>query len=208
MLDSLTDAKEEPALVPPATAELSPQQNHVPGEIGIWLFVAGDLIVFAVFFVVIALGDVDQPEVFARSRASLDMWVGVLNTLLLLTGSWFVAVGVEKCRSTGKPLAGHYFSLAILCGGAFVANKSFEWGDKISAGITPATNDFYMMFFIFSGIHLLHVLVGIGVLLLIRRVSRRPALTRRDIGTMESGATFWHLVDLLWIVLFALFYLL
>ena len=65
-----------------------------------------------------------------------------------------------------------------------------------------------MFFFIFTGIHLLHVLVGIGVLLLVRSVSRRPELTRRDFVTMESGATFWHLVDLLWIVLFALFYLL
>tara|TARA_R110001592_G_scaffold363392_1_gene687154 strand:+ start:79853 stop:80479 length:627 start_codon:yes stop_codon:yes gene_type:complete len=208
MLDSVTQAKREPVLTSQDTSKLNPRQNHVPGEIGIWLFVAGDLIVFAVFFVVIALGDVEQPEIFARSRASLDMWVGVLNTLLLLTGSWFVAIGVEKCRSTGKPVGGHYFSLAILCAVAFAANKSVEWGDKISAGITPATNDFYMLFFIFTGIHMLHVLAGIGVLLLIRSVSRRPALTRRDISTMESGATFWHLVDLLWIVLFALFYLL
>tara|TARA_R110001599_G_scaffold353591_1_gene594112 strand:- start:4494 stop:5120 length:627 start_codon:yes stop_codon:yes gene_type:complete len=208
MHDSVTQATREPALTSHDTATLNPRQNHVPGEIGIWLFVAGDLIVFAVFFVVIALGDVDQPEVFARSHASLDMWAGVLNTLLLLTGSWFVAVGVDKCRSTGKPVGSHYFSLAILCGMAFAANKSVEWGDKISAGITPATNDFYMFFFIFTGIHMLHVLAGIGVLLLIRSVSRRPALTRRDISTMESGATFWHLVDLLWIVLFALFYLL
>lgn len=208
MLHCLIQAKREPALTSHDTAELSPRQNHVPGEIGIWLFVAGDLIVFAVFFVVITLGDVDQPDIFARSRASLDMWVGVLNTVLLLTGSWFVAVGVEKCRSTGKPVGGHYFSLAILCAVAFAVNKSVEWGDKISAGITPATNDFYMLFFIFTGIHMLHVFAGIGVLLLIRSVSRRPDLTRRDISTMESGATFWHLVDLLWIVLFALFYLL
>ncbi|MEM6583682.1 MAG: cytochrome c oxidase subunit 3 [Pseudomonadota bacterium] len=192
----------------PTSAETPPQREHIPGEVGIWLFVAGDLIVFAVFFIVIALGHVQQPEVFAQARASLDMWVGVLNTLLLLTGSWFVAMGVDKCRGTGRSVASHYFSLAILCGVAFAANKTFEWGDKISAGLSPATNDFYMYFFIFTGIHLFHVLVGIGVLLLVRSVSRRPVLTQRDIATMESGATFWHLVDLLWIVLFALFYLL
>ena len=208
MLDSVTAAKGEPGQVSTDTSGTQPARNHIPGEVGIWLFVAGDLVVFAVFFIVIALGHVEQPEVFARARASLDMRVGVLNTLLLLTGSWLVASGVEKTRSAGKPVAGHYFSLAILCGAAFAGNKAYEWGVKISAGITPATNDFYMFFFIFTGIHLLHVLVGIGVLLLVRSVSRRPALTRRDIGTMESGATFWHLVDLLWIVLFALFYLL
>lgn len=188
--------------------EVVPSRNHIPGEVGIWLFVAGDLIVFALFFIVIALGHVEQAEVFARSRASLDIWVGVLNTLLLLTGSWFVAVGVQKCRSAHNPGVSRYFSLATLCGVGFAANKSFEWGGKISAGINPTTNDFYMLFFIFTGIHLLHVLVGIAVLLLLRGVSRRPALAARDIQTIESGATFWHLVDLLWIVLFALLYLL
>ncbi|MEM8563798.1 MAG: cytochrome c oxidase subunit 3 family protein, partial [Pseudomonadota bacterium] len=144
--------------------EATEEGTHIPGEVGIWLFVAGDLIVFAVFFIVIALGHVQQPEVFAQARDALDMWVGVLNTLLLLTGSWFVAVGVDKCRSTGRPFASHYFSMAILCGVAFAANKTFEWGDKLAAGVSPATNDFYMYFFIFTGIHLFHVLVGIGVL--------------------------------------------
>lgn len=190
------------------TREVKTAKGRVPGEVGIWLFVAGDLVVFAVFFIVIALGHVDQAEVFARSRASLDMWVGVLNTLLLLTGSWFVAVGVEKCRTNPSSGVSRYFTLAILCGLGFVANKSFEWGGKISSGINPATNDFFMLFFIFTGIHLLHVLVGIVVVLIIRNTSRRPALGKREMQTIESGATFWHLVDLLWIALFALLYLL
>ncbi|MEM7466809.1 MAG: cytochrome c oxidase subunit 3 [Pseudomonadota bacterium] len=182
--------------------------ERIPGEIGIWMFLAGDLLVFGVFFIVIATGQLEQPIVFAESRASLDLMIGMVNTVLLLTGSWFVAIGVDKCRETGQPVASRYFSLGILCGLAFAANKIFEWGAKLSLGISPATNDFYMYFFIFTGIHLLHVLVGIGVLLLVRKVSLRPTFTQRDIATMESGAIFWHLVDLLWIVLFALFYLL
>ena len=208
MLDSVREKPSASILDASHSGGEALARNHIPGEVGIWLFVAGDLVVFAVFFVVIALGHVEQPEVFAEARSSLDMWVGVLNTLLLLTGSWFVAVGVHQCRSTRRPMASHYFSLAIVCGVAFAANKTFEWGGNISAGLNPATNDFYMYFFIFTGIHLLHVIVGVGVLMLVRSVSRRPGLTRRDIATMESGATFWHLVDLLWIVLFALFYLL
>jgi len=187
----------------------SPQQKHIPGELGIWVFVAGDLMVFAAFFVVIALGhNGEQAEIFAQSRATLDMWVGVLNTFLLLTGSWFVAKGVEKCRSIHSHAASRYFSAGILCGLLFVANKSFEWGGKIIVGINPMTNDFFMYYFVFTGIHLLHVFVGLGVLLLVRNASRRQTIGRNDIRTIESGATFWHLVDLLWIVLFALFYLL
>ncbi len=181
---------------------------HLPGELGIWFFVAGDLIVFTLFFVVIALGNKEQAAIFAQSRATLDMWVGVANTALLLTGSWLVATGVEQCRRQHTALTNRYFSLAILCGVLFVANKSFEWGNKIHAGITPATNDFYMYFFVFTGIHLLHVLIGIGVLLFMRSVSRRLILEQRHIRTLESGATFWHLVDLLWVFLFALLYLL
>ena len=160
------------------------------------------------FFILIALGNKEQAEVFAHARAKLDLWVGIVNTLLLLTGSWLVALGVDLYRTRPGSAASRYFSLAILCGVAFVANKSLEWGTKISAGITPATDHFFMYFFVFTGIHLLHVLVGIGVLFLLRGVSRSPVVSARDIRTIESGATFWHLVDLLWIVLFALFYLL
>lgn len=189
-------------------AAIKSAKPHLPGELGIWFFVAGDLLVFTLFFVVIALGNKEQALIFAQSRATLEMWIGVANTALLLTGSWLVATGVERCRSRHTPLTNRYFSLAILCGVLFVANKSFEWGNKLHAGITPATNDFYMYFFVFTGIHLLHVLIGIGVLLFLRRVSRRPVLEQRQIRTLESGATFWHLVDLLWVFLFALLYLL
>lgn len=190
-------------------AALRPEvRPHVPGEIGIWCFVAGDLVVFSVFFVLIALGNRQEAAVFAQSRASLELGVGVVNTVLLLSGSWFVARGVARCREAHDPRDSRYFSLAILCGLGFVANKGFEWGTKLAAGITPQTNDFYMYFFVFTGIHLAHVLIGIGVLLLVRHTSRRPVLERRHVRTLETGATFWHLVDFLWIFLFALLYLL
>jgi len=182
--------------------------TRIPGEAGIWAFVSGDLLVFSVFFVLIAVGQVRQPELFAASRARLDLWVGVVNTVLLLTGSWFVATGVERCRAGGVHNDGREFSLAILCGLGFVANKLFEWGHRIREGLSPQTNDFYTYFFVFTGIHLLHVLVGLTVLCFLRAVSRRSALTRADMRTLESGAIFWHLVDLLWVMLFALLYLL
>lgn len=185
---------------------------RIPGELGVWMFVAGDLIVFSLFFVLITLGQSEQAEIFSQSRATLDLEAGVLNTVLLLTGSWFAAIGVDKAREqatgNGSGNGSGYFSLAILCGLGFVANKAVEWSDKISAGLNPATNDFYMYFFVFTGIHLLHVIVGLGVLVLIRAVSRRHPISPSDIRTIESGAIFWHLVDLLWIVLFALLYLL
>ncbi len=193
----------------PSTAEpFDHAETRIPGEAGIWAFVGGDLLVFSVFFILIVVGQAEQPEVFSSSRASLDLWIGIVNTLLLLTGSLFVAIGVERCRDAHGPTDSRWFWLAIGCGAGFVVNKVCEWGGKIGAGLSPMTNDFYMYFFIFTGIHLLHVLVGLGVLSFLLRVSRRPVLTLGNIRTLESGAIFWHLVDLLWIMLFALLYLL
>ncbi|WP_114970554.1 cytochrome c oxidase subunit 3 [Rhodoferax ferrireducens] len=182
--------------------------TRIPGELGIWMFVAGDLIVFSVFFILIALGQKEKSDLFLQSRVQLDLGAGLLNTLLLLTGSWFVAIGVQRCRTGLSATASRFFSLGILCGVGFVANKGLEWNAKFAHGINPATNYFFMYFFVFTGIHLLHVLVGIGVLFMLRSVSRNPLMNARRIRTLESGATFWHLVDLLWIVLFALLYLL
>lgn len=208
MTDGITDDLRSPSVRGSVGSLDVPCQKHVPGEIGIWLFVAGDLLVFSAFFVVIALGHREHAELFAQSRATLDMWVGVLNTFFLLTGSWFVAKGVERCRKAHGPASSRYMSLGILFGLLFVANKSFEWGLKIANGVTPRTNDFFMYFFSFTGIHLVHVLVGLGILFVVRNASLRSELSKKDMRTIESGATFWHLVDLLWIVLFSLFYLL
>lgn len=182
--------------------------RRIPGEPGIWMFVAGDLIVFGVFFVLLGLGQRQNTAVFNASRAQLDLWIGVLNTLLLLTGSWFVAQGVARHRLGDRRACTRLITLGMLCGAGFVGNKALEWSGKLQRGITPATNEFFMFFFVFTGIHLLHVLVGLVVLAVLRSVSRRPEAGPNDLRTLESGATFWHLVDLLWIVLFALLYLL
>lgn len=85
--------------------------------------------------------------------------------------------------------------------------KLLEWGDKLSAGITPATNDFFMFFFTLTGLHFLHLLIGMVVLGFLVRASRRPLPTPRQLAYVEGGACFWHMVDLLWIVLFPLLYL-
>ena len=180
--------------------------THLPGEAGIWFFVAGDLLVFSLFFILLALGQAQQGALFDQSRARLDLALGLANTLLLLTGSWFVATGVERCRERSGS-ATRQFSLAILCALGFVADKALEWGHRIDAGITPATNDFFMYYFVFTGIHLFHVLIGIGVLLFLRSASQRAEMTPRTLRAIEAGATFWHLVDLLWVALFALLYL-
>ncbi|HYP57375.1 MAG TPA: cytochrome c oxidase subunit 3 [Beijerinckia sp.] len=184
------------------------KELRLSGETGIWIFVVGDLAVFTLFFILIMLGQREETAAFATSRAMLNVGAGVLNTLFLLTGSWFVAMGVERYRSGHLAKARRDLDFAILCGLAFIANKCSEWASKISAGLSPATDNFFMYFFIITGIHLFHVILGVGVLLYMRALTKHDSVSSLDVLKLESGGLFWHLVDLLWIVLFALFYLL
>jgi nitric oxide reductase NorE protein len=96
---------------------------------------------------------------------------------------------------------------AFACGIGFVVSKAFEWGGKIQAGITLNSNEFYIFYYMLTGIHLLHVLIGLIVLGYLIARSRRPDPGTSYVLVMEGGGAFWHLVDLLWIVLFALLYL-
>jgi nitric oxide reductase NorE protein len=105
-------------------------------------------------------------------------------------------------------ISARFFSLAFLCGLGFVVVKFFEYREKIIAGFTITTNDFYMYYFMLTGIHLVHVVIGMGVLAFLIMTSRNPNLEDSHVNVLESGASFWHMVDILWIVLFALFYLL
>jgi nitric oxide reductase NorE protein len=172
------------------------------------VFILGDMVVFALFFGVIVYLHGQHPALFAGSQTHLNQAAGAVNTILLLTSSLFVALGVRDARNRSGSVAPRFFLLAALCGIAFACVKAFEYQDKIGAGLTPATNDFYMYYFVFTGIHLLHVAIGVGVLSALIRISRKPVLSATDVTHIESGASFWHLVDMLWVVLFALLYLL
>jgi nitric oxide reductase NorE protein len=125
----------------------------------------------------------------------------------MLTSSWFVATAVQAARRGANRATPACFLLALLCGLGFVVVKYFEYGAKIRAGLTLNTNDFYMYYYMFTGIHLMHVLIGMGVLLYLSRISSVASYDDKTIRNLESGGSFWHVVDLLWIVLFALFYL-
>ncbi|MFT3792243.1 MAG: cytochrome c oxidase subunit 3 [Rudaea sp.] len=191
-----------------ATPDSVPRRPaHVPGEAGVWLFIAGDLTLFSVLFVTFLHYRGAEHEVFAAGRARLDQTLGLLNTLLMLTSSWCVANAVRAARLRIADAPQRLFRIAIACGAVFGVVKGFEYTAKISAGITPETNDFFMLYFVYTGIHMLHVLIGMGVLAAMSGYVRSRGIEAVNVQHLESGATFWHLVDLLWIVLFALLYL-
>lgn len=181
--------------------------NHIPGEAGLWLFILGDMLVFSVFFVVLLMYRSDDIAVFTASQDKLNQVFGFINTILMLTSSWCVAMAVQSARRDRGKRVTILLSLAVACGVAFGVVKFLEWGEKIDNGITLITNDFFMFYFIFTGIHFLHVLIGMGALIVLTRYISSGPINASKIRNLECGATFWHLVDLLWIILFALFYL-
>jgi len=182
-------------------------KNHIPGEVGIWVFIFGDMMAFGLFFLVFVYYRGLDVELFNQSQTALNQNYGAINTLLLLASSWFVVMAVEGARQQRGRQASLLFSLALLCGLGFSVVKVVEYSEKIVAGITITTNDFFMYYYIFTGLHFLHVLIGMGVLSFLIVKVRSKNFKADDMVMVESGASFWHLVDLLWIVLFPLLYL-
>ncbi|MGE4428633.1 MAG: cytochrome c oxidase subunit 3, partial [Solirubrobacteraceae bacterium] len=177
-----------------------------PGEPGIWVVIVGDVVVFVILFGLFLHYQGEQPEQFAASQSRLEPGFGFINTVWLLVSSLAVVIGVNAVRLGRTVSADRAFRIAFWFGVAFVVTKGIEWGLKIDAGYVPHTDDFFMLYYVLAGLHLLHVFVGLLVLSLVRRAARRPLTGVHDRQMIESGAVFWHMVDLLWLVLFPLLY--
>ncbi len=185
------------------------EENHaVPGEVGIWVFVLGDMFVFGLFFTVFVYYRGLDVELYRASQATLNQNYGALNTLLLLFSSWFVVLAVIDVREHAARYAARLLGLAMLCGLGFSLVKVVEYREKLAAGFGIMTNDFYMYYYIFTGLHFVHVIIGLGVLIYLLSMVRAGVKSAGELRIFESGAIYWHMVDLLWIILFPLLYLL
>lgn len=182
--------------------------TDVPGEVGVWVFVLGDMLVFALFFAVFIYYRSLDLETFRTAQQTLNQNYGALNTVFLLVSSWFVVLAVIDVREHAGQYAQKLLVGAMLCGTAFSIVKILEYGEKLRAGLGVMTNDFYMYYYIFTGLHFIHVLIGMAVLTYLWFLARNGISADGDMKVFESGAIFWHMVDLLWIVLFPLLYLL
>jgi len=185
-----------------------PIRGHVPGEVGIWVFVLGDLLMFALIFVLFTYYRAGDPALFAAGQATLNQNYGAINTLLLLSSSWFVVLAIEAAKDRAAAPAANFVALAFLCGGGFVAVKLMEYGEKLRAGLSLTTDDFFMYYYVLTGLHFAHVAIGMVVLIFMWQRCRAGITSEREIRFLESGATYWHMVDVLWIILFPLIYLL
>lgn len=180
--------------------------QHRSGSVpGILTFIAADTANFILFFGYFMVERMAQPALFARSAAMLDIRLGLLNTVILITSGWLVALSVEAARAGEMDKVRCRLRLAIGVGLCFGVVKTIEYADKMAHGLTPQTDAFFTFYYVFTGIHLLHY--GIGVALLAATLVRARRIDAGFAGWIESCALFWHMVDLLWVFLFAMLYL-
>lgn len=181
--------------------------RRLPGVEGIWVLIGVDSVVFGLLFASFMDARRSDPGGFDAARQSLDANLGGLNTLVLLTSSWLVALAIHALREGRPRRASRCLLLAVCAGGTFVVLKSAEYVDKVAGGTTSATSDFFMWYFVLTGIHLIHVLLGLGLMIHLVLGVRAGRYSNARIAVPESVATFWHLVDFLWILIFPLLYL-
>ncbi len=188
------------------SAHAAPSPLRLAGDLVIWLVILAELLTFGILFGAYAVTRARHLELFASSQRTLDLHAGVINTLLLITGSWCVARAVQAVRSHASAAGGRWLLGSLVCGGAFLIMKLNEYAAKLHAGIDPLTNDFYLLYFMLTGFHFLHVLVGMILLAILWVFTLRGRYNAGNVHALETGAAFWHMVDLLWIVLFPLVY--
>jgi nitric oxide reductase NorE protein len=180
--------------------------QRLPGDGVVWLLVLAELLTFGLLFVSFAFARWREPAIFAQGQGVLDLSTGALNTLLLVGASWCAAHAVRAFRHDLSSAGARWLMGALLGAVGFLVVKSHEFAGKIAAGFDWATNSFTMLYTLLTGFHFLHVLVGAIVFAVLGWKARRGAYGPQQLNGPESGAVFWHMVDLLWMVLFALVY--
>jgi nitric oxide reductase NorE protein len=184
--------------------ETAAPARFVPGQPDMWAFVLFEAFVFTSYFSVYIVSRTQSPDLFLRSQAHLDLRVGVFNTLVLLASSWSVARCVQAARERSFRAALTNAFLTMLFGFGFLVSKVLEWATKIEEGFGPTTSEFFSYYYFLTAIHFLHLLIGFVVLAIGVYQLWSPA--RRSQEIIETCATYWHTIDFLWVLIFALLY--
>jgi nitric oxide reductase NorE protein len=182
-------------------------EKRIPGDELIWMFLIGDMICFSLFFALYVYTKQHQEAEFLAAQQALNLHTGTINTLLLLASSWFVVIAVKAARLQMASACRWFLLPAVLCGSAFCAIKIYEYQEKSAHGINFLTNDFFTFYYLITGLHLTHVLLGVPLLMYLMYSVRQGRLDHAALNNLESCAIYWHMVDLLWMVIFPLLYL-
>lgn len=186
-------------------------------KIGMWVFLFTEGLLFGVLFLAFFVYLHEYRFDFLTSSNHLNKLIGGGNTLILLTSSLTMALSIAAMERENRALSIQMMGVTLLFALSFLAVKGFEWGDKFAHGIYPRSPEmlqrsegeqlFYGLYFTMTGLHAVHVIIGSILILFAMRFVSRGKVTKHRISFLENTGLYWHLVDMVWIYLFPMFYL-
>lgn len=204
---------------------MSSQQNTVAhvhrddigARMGMWLFLFTELILFGGMFILYSVYRYKYPDAFHIAAKELNTIIGTFNTAILLTSSLTMALSITAIQRKQKTLSIFFQMLTIILALGFMINKYFEWTAKFHHGIYPGSEIllakdsgeiiFFGLYYVMTGLHGLHIIIGVVLIAVMMRLTSKEIITSDNYVKLESAGLYWHLVDIIWIFLFPLFYL-
>jgi len=184
----------------------APRHRSVPGSIAVWVLIYAELSEFALFFLVYLVTRAHNTELFAAGPAQLNILAGTLNTLILVSSSFCVARAMKAIQRNERRACIRWLGLTIACGAAYCGIKGWEYLWNEAQGIHARSNLFFTLYYYLTFNHLLHVLVGMATLIWLTLRTWLGSYDAEDHEGLENGACYWHMIDLAWIILFPLVY--
>lgn len=198
---------------PPHIHHMDSTTAYGAAKLGMWLFLATEILLFAVMFCSFAVMRYYHLEEFHKASKELNVWFGAVNTAVLLFSSWTAAVAVTKAQQGNNRGVVLNFGISIVCGFVFLIIKTIEYSSKYHHGMFINGEHFYEfknflgLYYCMTGLHALHVIIGMVVMGWVISKAMKNRFSGRYFTPVELGALYWHLVDLIWIYLFPLLYL-
>lgn len=192
-------------------------KDYMGDKFGMWLFLFTEVILFGGMFLIYSIYRSRYPVEFHHAAAELNSTLGAVNTVVLLVSSFTMAVGITAIQRGNKKLSLWMQAITIGCALIFLVNKYFEWSAKIGHDLYPGSEFmstlpngeilFYSLYYVMTGIHGVHVFIGILLITFTYFRTKGNHIRQDDFILLENSGLYWHLVDLIWIYLFPLFYL-
>jgi len=208
------------------------EQQRSAATLGMWGFLATEVMFFGALFLLYSIYRAAYQDSFAAASAHLSRWLGGFNTLVLLTSSFTMALAVHWARVGDNRRVARFVTLTMVLGAAFLGIKAYEWTHEITHGLVPGSmfrhdlfpepaharelgpsgfsrhaEMFYLAYFLMTGLHATHMIVGLGLLLTLLAMARRDRFGPRYNTPVDMIGLYWHFVDIVWIFLFPLLYL-
>ena len=191
-----------------SVANISPPtgQRYPSGDLAMWMFILAELLVFALLFGAYGFTRLQHLELFNQLQQQLNRELALVNTIALITASYTVVRSVLAVKAGRSQQAARWMWMSFALGMVFVVVKSYEYSAYFGQGISLSTNVFYMFYLGLTFFHYMHVLLGLVILAAMAIKICRGGYEGGDHSGLESGAAYWHMVDLVWLILFPLIY--